>query len=396
MHLQMNSAIASSSPASGRSHSKSTQLPRRVIVSGTILGLGGIRTHLVLLCRLLRRRGIEAVIFATGADWDSQVLAQLEAAGVRFNLPPAFIRRTRKLAVLYSRLAWPRLVPRTANSLYCIGAGRSHFLMHRLRPRAAVSINHEIVIPPAPDSLAGQCAAHLDVSVANSGKVAERMREYWPQKPVRIIPFLTSDRAQPVPSRQRVGEGSQLRVVYLGRLVAHKRPDELVHRWRALSAHPLLASARLDVYGSGPDGNMLKELRDFVANSELSEKVCLHGEYELNALPRILAESDMVVLPSLDEGLPLVLVEAMSHGVPFVATAAGGTQELNNADTIVTSTAWEDFEAGLLAMAGKIRAGEINSLRLHRWAEARYGYSAVSRQWLDCLLNPRQFFGLHD
>jgi glycosyltransferase involved in cell wall biosynthesis len=246
--------------------------------------------------------------------------------------------------------------------------------------------------------MAGLCAGHLDVSVANSRKVAERMREYWPQKPIRIIPFLTSDRPMPVPARLRVGEAGRLRVVYLGRLVAHKRPDQLVRRWQALSAHPALASARLDVYGFDPEGTMLKELRVFVAENKLEESVAIHGAYELNTLPRILANSDLVVLPSLDEGLPLVLVEAMARGVPFVATAAGGTVELglDNPDVMVTSTQWEDFEAGLLSMAGRIRAGGIDSRRLHQWVEARYGYGTVSRQWLDCLLNPRQFFDLHD
>ncbi len=346
-----------------------------VTISGTVLGLGGIRTHLMLLCQLLRKQNIKVVVFATGVNWNLQELAELRAAGVRFHLPPAILRRFRKLAALYSRLTWPWLAPRRANSLYCIGAGRSHFLMHRLRPQGTLSINHEIVVPPGPHSMAGLCAGRLDVSVANSRKVAERMQEYWPRKPIRIIPFLTSDRPMPVPVRPRVGEESRLRVVYLGRLVAHKRPDQLVRRWQVLTAQPALARARLDVYGFDPAGTMLKELRAFVTENKLTETVAIHGEYELNTLPQILANSDLVVLPSLDEGLPLVLVEAMAHGIPFVATAAGGTQELGqgNLDVMVTGTKWEDFEAGLLAMAKKIRAGEIDSRRLHQWVEARYG-----------------------
>jgi len=352
----------------------------------------------MLLCRLLRQQGVDVEVFGTGCDWDTRSVARVAAMGVKFHLPPGIIRQMRRPSALYSWMAWPRQMPAEAKSLYCIGGGRSHFLMHRLRPSGAVSVNHEIVDPPSPEHISGQCASRLDATVANSRAVAERMRERWPQKPIRVIPFLTSDRATPVPSRPCVGEKSQLRVVYLGRLVAHKRPDQLVRRWQALCAHPVLASAQLDVYGFDPDGKMLAELRAFVVGAKLSENVRIHGGYELEALPRILAESDMVVLPSLEEGLPLVLVEAMSHGVPFVATAAGGTGELgeDNPDATVTGTKWEDFEAGLVAMAAKIRAGEIDSRRLHHWVEERYGYATVSRLWLDCLLNPRQFFGLHD
>jgi glycosyltransferase involved in cell wall biosynthesis len=159
-----------------------------------------------------------------------------------------------------------------------------------------------------------------------------------------------------------------------------------------------LHPARLDVYGYDPTGEMIEVLRAFVTQSNLSEQVRIHGDYGSDRLPWILAESDLVVLPSLDEGLPLVLVEAMLHGVPFVATAAGGTEELGdgNPEVIVTVKEWEDFETGLLQMAARIRAGQIDALRLHRWAEERYGFASVSERWLNCLQQPRKFFGLYD
>jgi glycosyltransferase involved in cell wall biosynthesis len=139
---------------------------------------------------------------------------------------------------------------------------------------------------------------------------------------------------------------------------------------------------------------MFRELCNFVADERMEHEVKIHGAYELADLPRILLETDVVVLPSLWEGLPLVLVEAMLKGVPFVATAAGGTEELGvgNPDVRVTPTEWTDFERGLVETAHRIREGQIDSLRLHRWAEDRYGFAAVSRSWLECLLRPHQFF----
>jgi glycosyltransferase involved in cell wall biosynthesis len=317
---------------------------------------------------------------------------------VKFQLPPPLIRTSRKASALYSRFRWPSLIPGPAQSLYCISAGRSQLLLHRLKPSGAVSVNHEIVEPPGMKSPAGRCAGTLDVTVANSRKVAEQMKACWPKKPIRAIPFLTSNASMPRPlHRRQVGPRDLLRVVYLGRLVEQKRPDCLVKRWPVLSALPELAPARLDVHGYDPTGKMLKELKAFTAHSGCCDKIAVHGEYSLSQLPEILENADLVVLPSLWEGLPLVLVEAMLRGVPFVATAAGGTEELgdSNPNVLVTSTNWEEFENGILQMAGRIRSGQIDPLELHHFAEARYGYDAVSRQWLDCLLAPRTFFNLH-
>lgn len=367
----------------------------RVIVSATVLGLGGIRTHLILLCQLLRRHGVEVIVFATGAHWDQQTIAGLQQFGVKFHLPPLFLRKSRKLSAAYCCLAWPCLMPRHASSVYCISPGYSQLLMQRLKPRHTLSINHEIVEFLNTHGSAAKCAASLDATVANSRKVKEQMRGYWPKKPIRIIPFLTSDAPTPSPAGRRcTGANEALRVVYLGRLVEQKRPDQLVRRWREITRHPALAGAHLDIRGYDPDGKMLIEMRDFVARTGLGNQVKIHGEYSLAELPRILEKADLVVLPSLWEGLPLVLVEAMLKGVPFVATAAGGTEELGdgNPDVIVTSTEWPDFEAGLMSMAEKIQSGGIDPVRLHAWAENKYGYTAVSQLWLQCLCQSREFF----
>jgi glycosyltransferase involved in cell wall biosynthesis len=178
--------------------------------------------------------------------------------------------------------------------------------------------------------------------------------------------------------------------------VEQKRPDLLVRRWSELTRHPALAGAKLDVFGYDPNGQMLHGLRQFVVQAGLTQCVNIHGEYKLEELPHILAESDLVVLPSLWEGLPLVLVEAMLHGVPFVATAAGGTEELGagNPDVCITNLEWTHFEAGLIQMAIRVKQGQVDPLRLNAWAETRYGYEAVSKKWLHCLLEPWGFFDL--
>jgi glycosyltransferase involved in cell wall biosynthesis len=163
-----------------------------------------------------------------------------------------------------------------------------------------------------------------------------------------------------------------------------------------LVSDPLIGPAELHLHGDDGGSGLMARLRCEIQDRGLSDKIQLHGSYYHTDLPGILAGLDVVVLPSEWEGLPLVLVEAMQNGVPFVATSAGGTVELgeNNPDVLVTGIPWGDYVEGLRQFVPKLRAGQIDGQRLHQWVEQRYGFDAVWPQWKEALLNSRHFFGL--
>lgn len=368
---------------------------KSVLISAGFLATGGVQTHLRILCQVLRSAGAEVIITATGREWSWEVIKEIQTLGVRFLLPPQVLTSSKNLSNFHSLITLPfNLRQKDFTTLYCIGAGRSHQYLRKLLPKTTPGIYHEIVSPPSLTSLAGQCAASIGHIIANSHKIGDDMARWWPNIPLRVIPFLTATAPLSSPvSRLPIGS-REIRVVYLGRLIAHKRPDKLVKEWGYLCELPYLNPARLDVFGFDSDTNMLNELKQFVTQTGLSEKVHLHGAYQIEQLPQILAQADLVVLPSLWEGLPLVLVEAMQRGVPIVATKAGGAGELakHNPDVVVTELEWDAFVEGLLTMSQKLRSGQINSIRLHNWTESRYGYEVVSQQWCDALLNPHDFF----
>lgn len=368
--------------------------PKSVLISGGSLERGGTRTHLCALMKLLRESEVSVSLLATGSAWSLEEIQETQALGVQFLTPAKLLLSSRSLGLAHASFMAPLQRRKRYTSFYAIATGRSHLYLRNWLLPSTVGIYHELVSTPVPGSLGWKCASSLGTVVANSEKIGAEMTKLFPASPIRVIPFLTADKPMPLP-RMRSAVGTRpLRVVYLGRLVSHKRADRLVKEWLKISAIAPLAPARLDVYGYDPTGEMLAALKDFVTDQDLSDQIKLHGNYEVSDLPQILDQADLVVLPSLKEGLPLVLVEAMQRGVAVVATAAGGTEELghNNPDVAITGIEWDDFVQGLLEISGKLRSGQIDAMRLHQWTEQRYGYESVSKRWLQALLTPQDFF----
>jgi glycosyltransferase involved in cell wall biosynthesis len=83
-----------------------------------------------------------------------------------------------------------------------------------------------------------------------------------------------------------------------------------------------LPHAELHVAGDGP---LRLRIESLIAELNLKERVILHGA--LRDMPDYLRQLDVFVMASLNEGLPIVILEAMAAGLPIVSTRAGGIHE---------------------------------------------------------------------
>jgi glycosyltransferase involved in cell wall biosynthesis len=110
-----------------------------------------------------------------------------------------------------------------------------------------------------------------------------------------------------------IGEESPL-AVYTGRLHAMKGLDDLIRAWPRVLAH--VPNARLWLVGDGPQR---AELNDLIGHLGLWGFVYLAGPFD--DIEEFLRAADMFVLPSLEEGMSLALLEAMAMGLPVVASA---------------------------------------------------------------------------
>ena len=144
-------------------------------------------------------------------------------------------------------------------------------------------------------------------------------------KTVVIENGVDPDLGTTAPSRQAArallglpGEAPILGTV--GRLAAQKGQGDLVRALPAIRA--AIPGARLVIAGDGPLRGALEEeaLRAGVPDA-------VHFLGHRNDVPLVLSALDLFVLPSLWEGLPLALLEAMSMSLPVVATRAVGIEE---------------------------------------------------------------------
>lgn len=119
-----------------------------------------------------------------------------------------------------------------------------------------------------------------------------------------------------------VGALTERTVVAIGRLEIEKRYDRLVSAWTAVnSRHP---DWTLKIYGNGSLRNRLQRQID---DAGLHDRVLLMGS--TNDVAAAVSNASVLALSSEQEGLPLVLAEAMACGVPCVSfDCAPGIREI--------------------------------------------------------------------
>jgi glycosyltransferase involved in cell wall biosynthesis len=154
--------------------------------------------------------------------------------------------------------------------------------------------------------------------IANSPGLAELARRSWPDAPIELIPNGIDVELFRPPERVRPAE--PLRLLCVGRLARQKGVGDLL---AALAASP--ASAVLRVVGDGPER---ADLEQTAASLGLADRVEFAGWVVRRELPTHYDWGDVFVLPSVDEGMPNVVLEALAAGLPVIGTDVPGTRDL--------------------------------------------------------------------
>ena len=114
-----------------------------------------------------------------------------------------------------------------------------------------------------------------------------------------------------------------LLIIYIGRLIKIKGIDILLEALKSVIKQINAINAYL--IGSG---ELLPRLQETAKKAEIDNKIHFPGSQPPESISDWLNAADIFVLPSLSEGRPNVILEALACGTPILATEVGGIPEL--------------------------------------------------------------------
>lgn len=116
---------------------------------------------------------------------------------------------------------------------------------------------------------------------------------------------------------------SNFQLLFLARLVKEKGIYELLQSFEELK--PKYPHITLVIAGDGPEH---ENIQQWINTHGLEKSIAMAGYVKGYAKEQLFAESQIYVLPSYTEGLPITMIEALAYGLPVVVTAVGGIPDV--------------------------------------------------------------------
>jgi glycosyltransferase involved in cell wall biosynthesis len=175
----------------------------------------------------------------------------------------------------------------------------------------------------------------------------------------------------------KCAEGRPLNILFVGRLSKEKRPEWFIDLADHVSKLSNKTQVQFLIAGDGP---LRTSLESMVLERGLSESIHFLGEQA--DMGPIYSRADILVLTSVYEGTPNVLLEAMAHRIPVVATRVGGVPEIvgERCGLLVDPLRFSDLAAAVerLIREPDLRCEMGNSGR--QYVERNHSISALQRQ----------------
>ncbi len=197
---------------------------------------------------------------------------------------------------------------------------------------------------------------HADGCIAISCNEIDHFRSYGVQPDkVSVIPNGINPADYPESDgkkfRARYGVGDAPMILFLGRLSIIKGPDMLLEAFCRCSQYERMKPYHLVFVG--PDGGMLNELRRIVEASGMQDRIHFPGHIGGAEKSDAYRAADFLVIPSRQEAMSIVVLEAGITGTPVLITDQCGFDDVAAiSGGMVVGASVEGLQEGLLTMIG--------------------------------------------
>ncbi|HET9908508.1 MAG TPA: glycosyltransferase family 4 protein, partial [Anaerolineales bacterium] len=155
------------------------------------------------------------------------------------------------------------------------------------------------------------------IRVAVSAYTRELAQKNYPEE-ILVIPNGVDVKAV---RPERIQVNTPPVIVFAGRLMPQKAPLQLVQSLKEITDIPW----RCVIIG---DGTLLPDLKKWIIEANLEDRFLLTGWITPQEVMQWFDRSDILFMPSLSEGLPVVGVQALAKGLAIVASRVGGFVDL--------------------------------------------------------------------
>lgn len=182
---------------------------------------------------------------------------------------------------------------------------------------------------------------------------------------------------------EKIAPLDEKRLVSVGRLSPEKGFIDLLKMFNIL--HKDYPDWRLDIIGDGVENDKLEK---YIKDHDLEKVVLLHGFRDKEYIDEILQKSAIYLLTSYTESFGIVLIEAMSHGVPCIAfDSAEGARELIQSGKngyLIKNRSYSAFLKKVEDLINK-KSERRKIGRVSREGVKKYTCEVVKEQWIDLI-----------
>jgi len=343
---------------------------------------GGIERHVCVLAEEAAKRNHHVRFLTTSNSLNEAARGRLLGYGIDFRELP----RARDTASQMAKLLWLTREIFAAklqkwDLIYTNGQSALASVVWRAAGRRTRIVHHhhtaadtaeQATWAPGFRKVLSTAPEIVGCSVATCENIAAAIG----RRGIRFLPYFTACPVQADEVEDTVyTPGQPLAFGFVGRLIATKGVGTLC----TLSQRSELSAISWHIYGAGPEYP-----ESFF---QAYPRIRYHGPYrDLSRYGEILRELDALALFSQhNEGMPLSLIEAMSAGLPWIASDRGGTRELavsrDNCVIVKDPTDLEATLADTLTLIERLYAGKTSRRAQRAVYDERFAPERVAEQW---------------